>query len=256
MTRPVAQLIDGMSNFFLPNKGKTTTNRQQSVQKAMKYLREKKTQRKFKRLAKSMKENELLAKSILASSKTPRIIKKKPLDFTDENPTTSTPVVQRRKSLSFETTKTPSPPRSSRRSETQTISPISSMKKRTRIETPTKKKIILNNKKRKESRTEDEQSDDQDEPKRKLNFDVSSKSNDNIEKKKNVQQSIVLEYKNVPAFINDSLPETISENDICLFLEARKNSTKLITEVCRTCNFFSNFDFRLFSVFRKVSSFQ
>ena len=42
ITRPVAQLIDGMSNFFLPKKDKMINNnniqRQQSVQKAMKYL--------------------------------------------------------------------------------------------------------------------------------------------------------------------------------------------------------------------------
>ena len=42
----------------------------------------------------------------------------------------------------------------------------------------------------------------------------------------------ILEYKNVPAFLNDSLPEIINEHDIYLFLDARKNSTKLITEVC------------------------
>ena len=42
---------------------------------------------------------------------------------------------------------------------------------------------------------------------------------------------IDLEYKNTPAFINDALPDAIAENDIYLFLDARKNSGKLITEV-------------------------
>ena len=40
-----------------------------------------------------------------------------------------------------------------------------------------------------------------------------------------------LEYKNPPAFLNDSLPDNIAENDIYLFLESRTNSTKLITDV-------------------------
>jgi hypothetical protein len=40
-----------------------------------------------------------------------------------------------------------------------------------------------------------------------------------------------LEYKNPPAFLNDSLPDNITENDIYLFLESRQNSTKLIKEV-------------------------
>ncbi len=91
ISRPVAQLIDGMSTFFLPNKQKCNTIRQQSVQKAMKYLREKKTikisnKKLLKRLhsptlnIKSSKENKdlknkFLAKTILASSKTQRIRK-------------------------------------------------------------------------------------------------------------------------------------------------------------------------------------
>ncbi|CAF4246552.1 unnamed protein product, partial [Rotaria magnacalcarata] len=41
MSRPVAQLIDGMSNFFLPKKHQNNSQRQQSVQKAMNYLRNK-----------------------------------------------------------------------------------------------------------------------------------------------------------------------------------------------------------------------
>ena len=209
ISRPVAQLIDGMSNFFLPNKAKTATSRQQSVQKAVKYLREKKNNnhQSLKRLqssleTKSMKENtdlknQLLAKSILASSKTPRI-KKKPLDFPDDlpsNPQTSTPLLMRqstnRKSFIIEPI-TPSP-RPLRRSETQpieeltnsrrkhstnSISPIS--KKRSRTDSPLKKTLTkISSKKRKESQSDEEQSDDQEKKsttnKRKLNLDLSSK---------------------------------------------------------------------------------
>jgi hypothetical protein len=78
-----------MSTFFLPNKSKSNSIRQQSVQKAMKYLREKKTIKSsntklLKRLHSStfnpesnnQFKNKLLAKSILASSKTQRIKKK------------------------------------------------------------------------------------------------------------------------------------------------------------------------------------
>ena len=98
ISRPVAQLIDGMSNFFLPHKLKVNTTRHHSVQKAMKYLREKKPNQLLKRLhssnhnGKTTKENldlkhELLAKSILASSKLPRI-RKKPTNLDDDVPST------------------------------------------------------------------------------------------------------------------------------------------------------------------------
>ncbi len=40
-----------------------------------------------------------------------------------------------------------------------------------------------------------------------------------------------LEYKTPPAFLNDSLPDTIAANDVYLFLDARKNSAKLISDV-------------------------
>jgi hypothetical protein len=76
ITRPVAQLIDGMSNFFLPKKDKiNNSQRQQSVQKAMKYLRNKTS---------PTRKNQLLARSILASSKTQRL-RKKPVILTDES---------------------------------------------------------------------------------------------------------------------------------------------------------------------------
>jgi len=72
-----------MSNIFLPNKPKSNNSRQQSVQKAMKYLREKKTLKSSKKnLLKRLqsptidsKSNQLLAENILASSKTQRIKK-------------------------------------------------------------------------------------------------------------------------------------------------------------------------------------
>lgn len=48
-----------------------------------------------------------------------------------------------------------------------------------------------------------------------------------------------LEYKNTPTFINDALPDSIAENDIYLFLDARKNSSKLITEVSQPGTFLS-----------------
>jgi hypothetical protein len=75
-----------VSNFFLPYKQKTNHIRQQSVQKAMKYLRGKKTlkssnKKLLKRLhsevinPRTNDENDLLAKSILVSSKTQRLKK-------------------------------------------------------------------------------------------------------------------------------------------------------------------------------------
>lgn len=86
ISRPVAQPIDEMSNIFVSNKQNLNNSlRQQSVQKAMKYLRDNKTTNKkaLKRLdgstlnANTIKENdELLAETLLASAKTPRIRKK------------------------------------------------------------------------------------------------------------------------------------------------------------------------------------
>lgn len=83
ITRPVAQLIDGMSNFFLPKKDKiNNSQRQQSIQKAMKYLRNKTS--KSKSFPSPTRKNQLLARSILASSKTERL-RKKPVILTDES---------------------------------------------------------------------------------------------------------------------------------------------------------------------------
>jgi GTP-binding protein EngB required for normal cell division len=86
ITRPVAQLIDGMSNFFLPKKDKiNNSQRQQSIQKAMKYLRNKTSKSKsFPSSSSPTRKNQLLARSILASSKTERL-RKKPVILTDES---------------------------------------------------------------------------------------------------------------------------------------------------------------------------
>ncbi len=87
ISRPVAQLIDGMSNFFLPKKDQMNNNqRKQSVQKAMKYLRNKTIKPSHTKILKTSptRNNQLLARSILASSKIPRI-RKKPVILTDES---------------------------------------------------------------------------------------------------------------------------------------------------------------------------
>lgn len=39
-----------------------------------------------------------------------------------------------------------------------------------------------------------------------------------------------LEYQTPPSFLQDSLPDTIAANDVYLFLDARKNSAKLISD--------------------------
>jgi len=83
-----------MSNFFLPKKDKinnTNNNnnnqRQQSVQKAMKFLRNKITKHSNTKILQTSptRKNQLLARSILASSKTQRI-RRKPVISTDESP--------------------------------------------------------------------------------------------------------------------------------------------------------------------------
>ncbi len=113
------------------------------------------------------------------------------------------------------------------------------VKKRTKNESSSMKK---SHSKRKESKTEeeeaeaeDEESEQEDKPKKSpvnkriLNLDLSSKLF--ILSKRN-HWSFTLEYKTPPAFLNDSLPDTIASNDVYLFLDARKNSAKLISDVC------------------------
>mgnify|MGYP001026567112 FL=1 len=163
LTRPVAQLIDGMSNFFLPKKDKSNNNnnnkRQQSVQKAMKILRHK---------------NQSMARSILASSKTPRL-RRKPVILTDESAAAAISnelTTNARRSM----TKTPT----ARRSDED-----SSSKKKRKHSTSSITQTPVNMKKklkRKESTTEEEQEEmaeeEEEKPKvekRKLNLDLSSK---------------------------------------------------------------------------------
>jgi len=119
------------------------------------------------------------------------------------------------------------------------ISPIPhtpiTIKKRTKTDSSIKK----THSKRKESKTEEEEESENEEDKekqqkptvnkRKLNLDLSSKLI--ILSYTQNQYIIILEYKTPPAFLNDSLPDTITTNDVYLFLDARKNSTKLISDV-------------------------
>ncbi|CAF0995130.1 unnamed protein product [Adineta steineri] len=233
----IAQHNDNVSNFFLPNNHKKNHIRQQSVQKAMKYLRDKKTltsskKKLLKRLhspildVKSSKENkdDLL-------TKTQRIKRKFSNENLSSSPQTSTPLLTRqlsnKKLLTIEPI-TP-PHRVSRRSDnhsieelnktnssrsitkrthsTNSMSPISTtsstINKRIRKDSST-----LKNKKRKESQTEDELLDND---KHKITLNLSK-------------------YKNPPGFLNDPLPENITEHDVYLFLESRANSAKLISE--------------------------
>jgi len=122
------------------------------------------------------------------------------------------------------------------------ISPIPhtpiTIKKRAKTDSSIKK----THSKRKETKTEEEEEEEESENeedkeklqkptvnKRKLNLDLSSKLI--ILRYTQNQLIIILEYKTPPAFLNDSLPDTISANDVYLFLDARKNSTKLISDV-------------------------
>ncbi|CAF5226108.1 unnamed protein product, partial [Rotaria magnacalcarata] len=98
---------DDIANFFIPNKQNLNNIRQQSVQKAMKYLRENKTikstnKKLLKRIhattlnTSAIKENdELLAETILSSSKSPRIRKKLLNEDLCSDSQTSTPLLTR-----------------------------------------------------------------------------------------------------------------------------------------------------------------
>ncbi|CAF4226030.1 unnamed protein product [Rotaria socialis] len=255
LSQSVTELDDGIANFFIPNKQNLNNIRQQSVQKAMKYIRENKTikstnKKLLKRIhattlnTNTIKENEeLLAETILSSSKTPRIRKKLLTEDLCSDPQTSTPLLTRqllnKKSFTTEPlsprmisesdnhpieelSKTPlSKASNKRKHSTNSLSPVSNtpsiVKKRAKNELQLKKQHSkLNNKRRKESLTEDDPSDDDKQiestaDKRRFNLDLSK-------------------YKNPPAFIKDVLPDNIIENDIYLFLEARKDASKLITD--------------------------
>ncbi|CAF4493685.1 unnamed protein product, partial [Rotaria magnacalcarata] len=193
-----------------------------------------------------IKENdELLAETILSSSKSPRIRKKLLSEDLCSDSQTSTPLLTRqllnKKSFTTEPlsprmisesdnhpieelSKTPlSKVSNKRKHSTNSLSPISNtpaiVKKRVKNESQLKKqhsKLNNNNMKRKESLTEDDPSDDDKQiestaDKRRFNLDLSK-------------------YKNPPAFIKDVLPDNIIESDIYLFLEARKDASKLITD--------------------------
>ncbi|CAF1597063.1 unnamed protein product [Rotaria magnacalcarata] len=219
LSRSVTELDDDIGNFFIPNKQNLNNIRQQSVQKAMKYLRENKTIKSTnKKLLKrthattlntnTIKENdELLAETILSSSKTPRIRKKLLSEDLCSDPQTSTPLLTRqllnKKSFTTEPlsprmisesdnhpieelSKTPlSKVSNKRKHSTNSLSPISNtpsvVKKRAKNELQLKKQHSkLNNKKRKESLTEDDPSDDHKQmestaDKRRFNLDLSSK---------------------------------------------------------------------------------
>ncbi|CAM4797785.1 unnamed protein product [Rotaria magnacalcarata] len=256
MSRPVAQLIDGMSNFFLPKKHQNNSQRQQSVQKAMNYLRNKtiksSSQTILKRLntrlqAKNKNEkdkNQLLARNILASSKTSRI-RRKPLNLSDDfhvnseintttptmtrrsinkkaltsEPITPTPRISRRSGThpTVESSKTNSPRLLAKRKHSASPLPQTpiTIKKRTKNDSSIKKTPSIRKEvKVEEDEVEDDTNEQQDKStvgKRKLNLDLSK-------------------YKTPPAFLQDSLPDTIAANDVYLFLDARKNSTKLISD--------------------------
>jgi hypothetical protein len=107
------------------------------------------------------------------------------------------------------------------------------IKKRTKNDSSMKK----SHSKRKESKTEEEEEEESEKEeeqnkspvtKRKLNLDLSSKLfSSHIQ----IHWIHVLEYKTPPSFLHDSLPDNIATNDVYLFLDARKNSAKLISDV-------------------------
>ncbi|CAF3351175.1 unnamed protein product [Rotaria socialis] len=257
MSRPVAQLIDGMSNFFLPKKHQNNNSqRQQSVQKAMNYLRNKtiksSSQTILKRLntrlqstnKKEKDKNQLLARNILASSKTSRI-RRKPLSLSDDphvnseidtttptmtrrsinkkaltsGPITPTPRISRRSGTHpiVESSKTNSPRLHTKRKHSASPIPQTpiTIKKRTKNDSSIKKTPSIRKEvKIEEDEVEDDTNEQQDKStvgKRKINLDLSK-------------------YKTPPAFLHDSLPDTIAANDVYIFLDARKNSTKLISD--------------------------
>ena len=147
-----------------------------------------------------------------------------------------------------------------RKHSANSISPISTVpsvnKKRSRNDSPMDTSRTKNSiKKRKESKTEDSPADDDDQTerasavsKRKLNLDLSSEYEFRLLYATNgsfIRRALsldahsnllfmYLEYKNSPAFLNDSLPSNVAENDVYLFLDARKNSERLINEVSST----------------------
>jgi hypothetical protein len=186
-----------MSNFFLPKKDKiNNSQRQQSVQKAMKYLRNKTIKASKTKIFQTSptRKNQLLARSILASSKTSRI-RRKPVVLTDESLsnseiTTTTPTIPRHSTNKI------SPVTPSRSNEESTKKKLSITKRKHSISpgphtpvtikkrTKTDSSIKKTHSKRKESKTEEDESESEEDKekqrkstvaKRKLNLDLSSK---------------------------------------------------------------------------------
>lgn len=179
-----------MSNFFLPKKDKTNNNnqRQQSVQKAMKYLRNKTMKSSNKKIlpVSPTRKNQLLARSILASSKTPRI-RRKPVILTDESSSNSQTITRRSINRISSVSPTRVNEEISKKKSSESISkrkhsisplphtPIT-VKKRTKTDSSIKK----TSSKRKEIKAEENESENDEEKKspvnkRKLNLDLSSK---------------------------------------------------------------------------------
>lgn len=204
-SRPVAPLVDGVSNFFKP---KTNQIRQQSVQKAMKFLRDKKTikpsgKKLVKRLhsptstLKSSKENrdvksKLLGKAISDSSKSVPRHSALCTHSRRFSPQTSTPLLARqltiRKPLGLEPITPPHRPgrrsdahsgeempkhdasrmKGKRKHSTNSLSPTSTTSAAGKKRS--RKDSHARAKQRKESHTDHDRSDDEDKPKLSLNL--------------------------------------------------------------------------------------
>ncbi|CAF4434435.1 unnamed protein product, partial [Adineta steineri] len=94
------------------------------------------------------------------------------------------------------------------------------VKKRTKQDSPVKKTPSKRKEKEVEEEAEEEQeSEDEDDDNKKIPTVTKRTLNLDLSK-----------YKTPPAFLSDLLPDTIVANDVYLFLDARKNSTKLISD--------------------------
>ncbi|CAF0895935.1 unnamed protein product [Didymodactylos carnosus] len=285
LSRSVAQLIDGMTNFFLPKKQKQTKSstvilpsnqhRQNSVQKAAQFLRKKKQQQTIKRLNNKNKHlnsnnnggNRSLAKHVLAATKTERI-KRKPV-LLDEMILGNDP----QKTINYSALSTPSSSRlknsiscpietSSRTrrlvpsqesiKHSITLSP-EFLNKRTRVNSLNKNsdkrdskktmKMIDTyeqhkelkqekqiKKKKKECLDNEEENSDNDNIQRKRQKSSSSITSSKPKKKRMLMNIDFSKHSGAPAFLKNVLPNNITEHDVELFLETRKNAAKLISD--------------------------
>ncbi|CAF0890988.1 unnamed protein product [Didymodactylos carnosus] len=293
LSRSVAQLIDGMTNFFLPKKQKQTTStatlmqpnqrRQNSVQKAAQCLRKKTQQQTIKRSnnqnkqlnSNSNTENRSLAKHVLAATKTERI-RRKPVVLDemilndDSRKTTnysiaSTPLKRRSRNSISSALETPSrTTRSITNQEQQERTPIQEpvkrsltlspelLNKRVRVNSLNKNLDKRDKKLTKKTINTDENNKGQKRPKQiKKKKDEHSdeeeedSDSDDIQRKRQKSSSLITppkskpkkqlnidfsKYNGVPAFLNDTLPDNITEHDIELFLETKQNAAKLISD--------------------------